>query len=564
MFAAFCSEADSVGALPGPTTRSLPSPRQRRKRLGRSAVYFFGGLLLVAGTTLRAQEGNPPATRSPIPQEGTGGSSLTSQHLAKAEKALAAKNYALARQLLELALRADSNSAEAHFMMADLDMRCGRTHAAIGHFQRALELQPQSFAGHYNLALAFLRERRPEDGLRELRRAVEINSRHADAIYNLGLILLETGKLEEALDRFRQARELGPDRPDLAYNLTRAELKANRPHAAIEEAERSATAFGKDPGWRLAMGALFLENEQSEEAIHQFLEASRLQPRDPKIRYQLAAAYLQSNRPEDVLALFKDPSGPEEYYLRASAAYLLGRYAEADEDSIRSLQNGQADPRYLLLRARIDQHSSRQKAALQTLQRAATLAPHWSEVFYSQAVSHYFLGEYEDVRRSLDQALELSPNSARYLFLYAISYGNEGRSDEVEYLRRAVALDPSNARFRCHLGAALLRQNRTNEALQAFELAVQLKPDYALPHYELGKILARQKKFDAAAEELETSIHYQPDLVPALYQLSRVYAALGQKERAASALAQFLTIKGQQTAESRELADDVTQQLQLP
>ena len=60
-------------------------------------------------------------------------------------------------------------------------------------------------------------------------------------------------------------------------------------------------------------------------------------------------------------------------------------------------------------------------------------------------------------------------------------------------------------------------------------------------------------KFAAAAQELESAVRIQPDLAPALYDLSRVYGALGRKQRAAETMAQFLTLKAQETAEQKEL-----------
>jgi uncharacterized protein HemY len=131
-------------------------------------------------------------------------------------------------------------------------------------------------------------------------------------------------------------------------------------------------------------------------------------------------------------------------------------------------------------------------------------------------------------------------------------------------LRQAIALEPSNARFYCHLGVALLEKNEIEPAREAFTEAIRHKSDFALPHYELGKVMAREKKFVAAAEELETSIRLQPDLAPARYELSRVYAALGQKQRAQDSMAEFLALKARQSAEQEELASDATKQLQNP
>ena len=323
--------------------------------------------------------------QSPPQAQAPGGSSAALPYLRAAQKALEVGDPDGARSQLALALRVDPKSAPAYLMLGDLELSSSRLQQAIECYEHAVLLQPDSFAGHYNLALAFLREARSEEGLRELRRAVAINPHHPDAVYNLGLVLLDDGKLQEALDYLGQASQLGSDRQDLTYNLVRAQLKAGRPQEAIEEANRAAGTFGQDADWRAAMGSLFLENGLPAEAIRQLETALRLKPGSAEVRRGLAAAYLQSGQLQAVLSLITEPSAPEDHYLRASAAFLLGQLPEADEESQRSIDGRQRDPRYLLLRARIEQHLSRQEAALKVLDQAEKLAPRWPEVFYSKA-----------------------------------------------------------------------------------------------------------------------------------------------------------------------------------
>ena len=187
-------------------------------------------------------------------------------------------------------------------------------------------------------------------------------------------------------------RSLAPERPDLSYNLARAELSAKQPAAAIEEAENAAAEFGQDPKWRVAMGKVFLDNRQPHEAISQLLHADRQHPQDPEIRHLLAAAYLLAGQPQAVVSLLQPAAGSEDHFLLASAALAMGNVEDATKDSAISLEGGQDDPRYLLLNARIDQQRNQQQAALQTLAKAARLAPDSPEILYSQAVSYYFLG----------------------------------------------------------------------------------------------------------------------------------------------------------------------------
>ena len=153
--------------------------------------------------------------------------------------------------------------------------------------------------------------------------------------------------------------------------------------------------------------------------------------------------------------------------------------------------------------------------------------------------------------------------------MQSIALGNLGNIDGAEQsLRRAIALDPSDARLHCHLGILLMRRNESREAQSSFRKSIQLTPDYALPHYELGKLLVSERQLQPAAQELEQAILHDPSLVAAYYQLSRVYGKLGQTEESERLLKDFERLSKQQAHNSRdadeELEQDTRKATELP
>jgi predicted Zn-dependent protease len=139
----------------------------------------------------------------------------------------------------------------------------------------------------------------------------------------------------------------------------------------------------------------------------------------------------------------------------------------------------------------------------------------------------------------------------------AVALVSQGKSVEAEQcLRLAIALQPENARFHCHLGILLARQNQSAKAEESFRKAIMLAPNYALTHYELGKLLVQSNRLKAAAEELSQTVQYEPTLSAAYYQLSRVYARLGDTEKSKSVLAEFERLHNQEMSDSQVLDDD--------
>ncbi len=139
----------------------------------------------------------------------------------------------------------------------------------------------------------------------------------------------------------------------------------------------------------------------------------------------------------------------------------------------------------------------------------------------------------------------------------ALAWANEGKPQESErYLRRAIALQPDNARFHCHMGILLMRENHNAEAEESFKKAVQLKPGYALPHYELGKLWVYAQRWKEAKDELERAITADPGLTSAYYQLSRVYDRLGETEKAERMLTEFKRLHQQEMDDSKDADED--------
>lgn len=98
-----------------------------------------------------------------------------------------------------------------------------------------------------------------------------------------------------------------------------------------------------------------------------------------------------------------------------------------------------------------------------------------------------------------------------------------GRTEDgVAQLRRAVELDPSNARAHHKLGAGLARLGLEAEALPWFERAVELAPAVAEHHWRLGEQYRRLGRRAPALASLERALELDPGYEPTRESLRKL------------------------------------------
>jgi len=109
------------------------------------------------------------------------------------------------------------------------------------------------------------------------------------------------------------------------------------------------------------------------------------------------------------------------------------------------------------------------------------------------------------------QALAIDGDHADALHLVGLLSFDSGHYEHaVEWIARAIRIDPK-VEYLNHLGAALQRQKRYDEALKAIEKAIQFKPDCAVLWRHLGDVLAQLNRDNDALLSYEHALKLQPN-----------------------------------------------------
>lgn len=141
---------------------------------------------------------------------------------------------------------------------------------------------------------------------------------------------------------------------------------------------------------------------------------------------------------------------------------------------------------------------------------------------------------YPRARAAAERALELDPDLAEAHVslaraLTAYVWDPEGAE---RHFRRALALDPSNARAHRTYSSHLLNHGRFAEARAEAEAAVELDPLSFFPHFQLVLVAFLEGRNDEAIERAEALAGMGPEARNAHFMLAKARVEKGQYEAA--------------------------------
>lgn len=128
-------------------------------------------------------------------------------------------------------------------------------------------------------------------------------------------------------------------------------------------------------------------------------------------------------------------------------------------------------------------------------------APDRASAHTGLGLAHYAQGHLEPARVSLERAVELDPDSLLALSGLAAVYDLLGRHDDAAaQLERLAKLRPRDPLVMNNIGVSRMLQGDHAGAEQALRRAVQIDPRNATGWNNLGLVLGRQERYDEALE----------------------------------------------------------------
>lgn len=292
---------------------------------------------------------------------------------------------------------------------------------------------------------------------------------------------------------------------------------------AAEVLGRARELAAEEPRWSYLEAVALQELRRLDAAAAALERTLALYPGDAAAAVRLAQVELERGRPEQARPLFERARA--DAGTRAAALFGLGRIAAAERRWSEAAGHFEA-----ALAAQPQASSIRHPLALAyrelgRLDRARALLGEAGEVPVV----------FSDPR--LDEAKRAATGPGIYV-LRAVEAARRGNPQRVlDYLRRAVALDPTNDHLRQGLARALEELGEAEAALREYREAVRLAPGSPVAQLNLGLALARGGSLDEALAALRQAVALAPELRAAQLGLGDLLLRARRPEEALDPLA---------------------------
>jgi tetratricopeptide (TPR) repeat protein len=443
-----------------------------------------------------------------------------------------------ALEALKRAHALDPQSAEILAETAALHARQNRPTEAVATAERALKIDPKNLEANRMLGLLFAAW---SDGgvpppagrtQAELRTAaIEHLTRIADtpAIatdLNLQLTLarlqMRAGQADRAIPILENIVSQAPFATEPYTLLAEARLSVGRVDAAIQALEMAAEL---NPRHYVTLGELYERQGRWSAAAGAYEQAAkniRSSGRDVRLRWATALLNIADGKgaaqARDVLKeyLVTSPQDARGLFLLSSANLQMRDFTAAEEVARKLLA---LDPSSLAgLRALSAALAGRgdHRGVVDLLSPFSKNASGRGKGSESEAAlllaqlghSYTELGQHDQAIASLTAAVASDPMSAPALnsLGYTLAERGERLDEAVNFIERALKVEPDNPSYLDSLGWALLKQGRVEEAEPHLRRASDALPSQSVIQDHFGDVLARRGKFSEAIGAWERAL----------------------------------------------------------
>ena len=197
---------------------------------------------------------------------------------------------------------------------------------------------------------------------------------------------------------------------------------------------------------------------------------------------------------------------------------------------------------------------SKPELALMEFKQAGQIAqfgPDLPEIEFRRSIAELYerFNQTEEALKERILLTKLEPGNAANFYLAGRLFEGRGRTDvAVNYIRKALELDPKNANAHHELGLILYRTKHPMEAKAEFEAALKWNGEDYEAFYYLGKILKEMNDFTGALLSFEKATRSPAFKVKALVERGGCYMSQNALDKAVPELERAVKLIKDETA----------------
>jgi tetratricopeptide (TPR) repeat protein len=234
----------------------------------------------------------------------SGGGAMAQQaqrDCAAADRALAQKQFEVARGLYEACLKAGNPGFETLSNLGMTYVQLGQFNEAIAAYEQALALKPDGSQLHVNLGLALLKTDRYDAAAREFAKALVYQPDDSRSEELLAFCHYQLKEYELAAAEAKRVRQVNAGQASAAFVEGSAYLKLHLYAQAVPLLDLAFRKIGASQT-HLVIGEAYLGIKDYVDALNEFLEVEKLEPQMPGIHSHLGTAYFGLGKTQTAIA----------------------------------------------------------------------------------------------------------------------------------------------------------------------------------------------------------------------------------------------------------------------
>ncbi len=314
----------------------------------------------------------------------------------------------------------------------------------------------------------------------------------------VGQLCLEIRQFDRAKDAFERALTIEPDNFELHDDSIESLAQEGQYEKAIERLHEIIETQGDFPDTYVRLGDLHNQAGQPDEAFECYRKALDIQPGYLEATVKLGTQHLRMKHYLDAAKFFSQAIEINERilvcYVGLAVSHLCLKEYDAANDTFELALAIEPNSNLLYsevarLQLKIAMQNAPDSFDTDLLEKVQTHQP--EELLNQQLHRH-------------QQSLRNHPGNAERNYRYAVLLRGLGHNAQaIDYLQRAVKINPSYSAARIKLGLALLEHQQNEQALDQFQKSFTLDDDFVKLHYKLGLMYCDKVQFALAVEHFQ-------------------------------------------------------------